>query len=57
MAMFGVNVAVLDGGRVLVPQRSDLPVWCLPGGFIDDGESVATAAIREVHEETGGAWR
>ena len=53
MGMFGVNVAVLDAGRVLVTQRSDLPVWWLPGGFVDDGESVATAAVREVREETG----
>ena len=53
MVMFGVNVAVLDAGRVLMTQRSDLPVWCLPGGFVDDGESVATAAVREVREETG----
>ncbi len=53
MVMFGVNVAVLDAGRVLLTQRSDLPVWCLPGGFVDDGESVATAAVREVREETG----
>lgn len=53
MVMFGVNVAVLDDGRVLLTQRSDLSVWCLPGGFIDDGESVAAAAIREVREETG----
>jgi 8-oxo-dGTP pyrophosphatase MutT (NUDIX family) len=27
--------------------------WTLPKGHLDDGENVAEAAVREVHEETG----
>ena len=48
-----VNVAVVDGGRVLLMQREDFEVWCLPGGQVDDGESLAEAAVREAREETG----
>ena len=48
-----VNVAVVDDGRLLLMQREDFEVWCLPGGQVDDGESLADAAVREVREETG----
>jgi ADP-ribose pyrophosphatase YjhB (NUDIX family) len=49
-----VNVAVIDSDqRVLLTRREDFEVWCLPGGAVDEGESLAEAAVREVHEETG----
>lgn len=53
MINLGVNVAVIQDGRVLLTQREDFEVWCLPGGGVEPGESLAQAAIREVREETG----
>jgi ADP-ribose pyrophosphatase YjhB (NUDIX family) len=48
----GVNVAVFHNEQVLLTRRSDFGVWCLPGGHVDAGETIAQAAIREVVEET-----
>jgi len=42
-----------DQGRLLVTKRRDTPVWVLPGGGVDPGESPETAVLREVEEETG----
>jgi ADP-ribose pyrophosphatase YjhB (NUDIX family) len=44
---------MLDGGIVLV-QRAIPPAygkWVFPGGFVDKGERVDTAAVRETREE------
>ncbi|MGM0553927.1 MAG: NUDIX domain-containing protein [Pseudomonadota bacterium] len=41
-------------GCVLVIERRNPPHgWALPGGFVDVGEAVERAAVREAHEETG----
>ncbi|HET9222969.1 MAG TPA: NUDIX domain-containing protein [Roseiflexaceae bacterium] len=53
MPMLGVTIAIIDGSQVLLTRREDFEVWCLPGGAVDDGESLAAAAIREAREETG----
>jgi 8-oxo-dGTP diphosphatase len=42
-----------DGGIVLVRRKYPPPGWALPGGFVEAGESAATAARREFQEETG----
>ncbi|GAB4351954.1 MAG: NUDIX hydrolase [Gammaproteobacteria bacterium] len=38
---------------VLIQRRNPPPGWALPGGFVDVGERVEEAAIREAREETG----
>jgi ADP-ribose pyrophosphatase YjhB (NUDIX family) len=53
MPMLGVTVAIIEDDRILLTKREDFEVWCLPGGAVDDGESVAAAAVREAREETG----
>ncbi len=53
MAVLGAIVAVIEDGKVLLTRREDFEVWCLPGGGVEEGESLAEAAIREAKEETG----
>lgn len=40
------------GGIVLIKRRNQPFGWALPGGFVDYGESLETAAVREALEET-----
>ena len=47
------HVVVIKSGKILLIQREDFKVWVLPGGQVEEGESVAQAAVREVREETG----
>ena len=42
-----------EEGKFLLTQRADNGRWCLPGGGLEPGESVAEACQREVFEETG----
>ncbi len=53
MPGLAVIVAVIDEGKVLLTKREDFEVWCLPGGGVEEGESLAEAGIREAKEETG----
>ncbi len=53
MIAIGANIAILRGATILLQQREDFEVWCLPGGHAEPGESLAETAVREAREETG----
>jgi ADP-ribose pyrophosphatase YjhB (NUDIX family) len=45
MSAITVNVAVIQENRVLLTKREDFEVWCLPSGGVEEGESLAQAAV------------
>ena len=49
----GVGVVVFHENNILVIKDRIYQTYKLPGGFIDDGENISQAVVREVFEETG----
>ncbi|MBR4985313.1 MAG: NUDIX hydrolase [Proteobacteria bacterium] len=49
-----VDILILRGNSlVLIKRRNPPHGWAIPGGFVDEGECIEHAAIREAKEETG----
>jgi len=51
-----VDVVIFEGNGVVLIRRGNEPFegqWALPGGFVEIGETVEEAVIRETEEETG----
>jgi ADP-ribose pyrophosphatase YjhB (NUDIX family) len=50
------TIISIDGGRIVLVKRAIDPgygKWVFPGGYVDRGEEVRAAAVREAREETG----
>lgn len=43
----------VEAGIVLIKRKNEPLGWAIPGGFVDYGESLEEAAVREAREETG----
>jgi 8-oxo-dGTP diphosphatase len=46
-------IVLPDERFVLVRRKNPPHGWALPGGFVDEGERLDLAAVREAKEETG----
>lgn len=47
-----VIIEMGDRGIVLIMRKNPPRCWALPGGYVDYGESLEEAAVREAREET-----
>lgn len=51
-----VDGVIIKNRKILLIKRKNKPFknkWALPGGFVEYGERVEAAVVREINEETG----
>lgn len=56
MRQFAADIVIIEKGKVLLALRDTEPfkgMWTIPGGRIDENETIEECAIREAKEETG----
>lgn len=54
--LLGVGSVIVSEGRVVLIRRGSNPdygLWSIPGGLVEEGESLREACARESLEETG----
>lgn len=50
-----VDGIIINDDKILLIKRKNDPFkdkWALPGGYVEYGETVENAVVREIHEET-----
>ncbi len=58
--LIGASIAVFREGKVLLAARvntENAPVYSLPGGLVESGETLEEAALRELKEEVAVSAR
>jgi len=50
--IMGKDIEFVEQKVVLIYRKNPPYGWALPGGFVDYGESLENAAVREAYEET-----
>ncbi len=56
MRHLAADSILIEDGKILLIERKFDPFkgsWAIPGGFLEENESLQECAIREMHEETG----
>ncbi len=54
--IIAADAVIIRKGRVLLEKRDSSPFrgkWCLPGGQLEEDETIEETCVREVREETG----